>query len=210
MVPVSPSELVVGDVVLVRPGGAVPADGRIVAGVAEMDESMVTGESRTVGRGPGDLVTAGTVSTDSGIRVEVRATGEDTALAGIRRLVAEAQSSTSRAQRLADRAAALLFWFALTAAGMTAVVWTALGQPDQAVARTITVLVIACPHALGLAIPLVVAIATERAARAGVLVKDRLALERMRTVRPLSSTRPEHSPRASRRSPRLRLRLHRA
>ena len=182
VVPVSPSELVVGDVVLVRPGGAVPADGRIVAGVAEMDESMVTGESRTVSRGPGDLVTAGTVSTDSGIRVEVRATGEDTALAGIRRLVAEAQSSTSRAQRLADRAAALLFWFALTAAGMTAVVWTALGQPDQAVARTITVLVIACPHALGLAIPLVVAIATERAARAGVLVKDRLALERMRTV----------------------------
>ena len=170
VVPVSPSELVVGDVVLVRPGGAVPADGRIVAGVAEMDESMVTGESRTVGRGPGDLVTAGTVSTDSGIRVEVRATGEDTALAGIRRLVAEAQSSTSRAQRLADRAAALLFWFALTAAGMTAVVWTALGQPDQAVARTITVLVIACPHALGLAIPLVVAIATERAARAGVPV----------------------------------------
>jgi Cu2+-exporting ATPase len=182
VVPVSPSELVVGDVVLVRPGAAVPADGRIVAGVAEMDESMVTGESRTVSRRPGDQVTAGTVSTDSGIRVEVTATGENTALAGIQRLVAEAQSSSSRAQRLADRAAALLFWFALGSAAVTAVVWSLLGQPDQAVARTITVLVIACPHALGLAIPLVVAISTERAARGGVLVKDRLALERMRTI----------------------------
>ncbi len=182
VVPVSPSELVVGDVVLVRPGAAVPADGRIVAGVAEMDESMVTGESRTVSRGTGDRVTAGTVSTDSGIRVEVTATGEDTALAGIQRLVAEAQNSTSRAQRLADRAAALLFWFALGSATVTALVWSLLGQPDQAVARTITVLVIACPHALGLAIPLVVAISTERAARGGVLVKDRLALERMRTI----------------------------
>ena len=182
VVPVHPSELVVGDVVLVRPGGTVPADGRIVAGTAEMDESMVTGESRTVSRGPGAQVTAGTVSTDSGIRVEVTATGENTALAGIQRLVAEAQSSTSRAQRLADRAAALLFWFALASAAVTAVVWSLLGQPDQAVARTITVLVIACPHALGLAIPLVVAISTERAARAGVLVKERLALERMRTI----------------------------
>lgn len=182
VVPVSPSELLVGDVVLVRPGAAVPADGRIVAGVAEMDESMVTGESRTVSRRSGDQVTAGTVSTDSGIRVEVTATGENTALAGIQRLVAEAQSSSSRAQRLADRAAALLFWFALGSAAVTALVWSVLGQPDQAVARTITVLVIACPHALGLAIPLVVAISTERAARGGVLVKDRLALERMRTI----------------------------
>ena len=182
VVPVSPSELVVGDVVLVRPGAAVPADGRIVSGVAEMDESMVTGESRSVSRRPGDQVTAGTVSTDSGIRVEVTATGEDTALAGIQRLVAEAQASSSRAQRLADRAAALLFWFALGSAAVTALVWSLLGQPDQAVARTITVLVIACPHALGLAIPLVVAISTERAARGGVLVKDRLALERMRTI----------------------------
>ncbi|HSN12495.1 MAG TPA: heavy metal translocating P-type ATPase, partial [Propionibacteriaceae bacterium] len=149
---------------------------------AEVDESMVTGESRTVRRGPGDLVTAGTVSTDSSLRVEVTATGEETTLAGIRRLVEQAQSSTSRAQRLADRAAAWLFWFALSAAAVTGVVWTVLGQPDQAVTRVITVLVIACPHALGLAIPLVVAIATERSARAGVLVKDRLALERMRTV----------------------------
>ncbi len=179
---VSPTALVVGDVVLIRPGGSVPADGRIVAGVAEVDESMVTGESRTVRRGPGEVVTAGTVSTDSALRVTVTATGDDTALAGIQRLVAQAQASTSRAQRLADRAAAWLFWYALSAAAVTAVVWGALGQPDEAVTRAITVLVIACPHALGLAIPLVVAIATERSARAGILVKDRLALERMRTV----------------------------
>lgn len=179
---VAPTGLVVGDVVLVRPGGSVPADGRIVEGEAELDESMVTGESRTVRRGPGDPVTAGTVSTDSGLRVQVTATGEDTTLAGIRRLVEQAQSSTSRAQRLADRAAAWLFWFALSAATLTGIAWTLLGQPDQAVIRVITVLVIACPHALGLAIPLVVAISTERAARDGVLVKDRLALERMRTV----------------------------
>ena len=125
---------------------------------------------------------AGTVATDSGVRIEITAVGDDTALAGIQRLVAEAQNSSSRAQRIADRAAALLFWFALVAGIITAIVWIMLGLPDQAVIRTITVLVIACPHALGLAIPLVVAIATERAARGGVLVKDRLALESMRTV----------------------------
>ena len=179
---VSPSELMVGDAVLVRPGGSIPADGRILQGAAELDESMVTGESRTVRRGLGDLVTAGTVSTDSGLRIEVVATGEDTALAGIRRLVEQAQNSTSHAQRLADRAAALLFWFALIAAAITGITWTLLGEPQEAVVRVITVLVIACPHALGLAIPLVVAISTERAATAGVLVKDRLALERMRTI----------------------------
>ncbi|MCX2756698.1 copper-translocating P-type ATPase [Gordonia sp. 4N] len=179
---VAPSELQIGDVVIVRPGASVPADGRVVDGSAELDESMVTGESRTVPRGIGDQVVAGTVATDSGLRVQITATGDDTALAGIQRLVADAQNSTSRAQRLADSAAALLFWFALGSAIITAIVWTVIGQPDQAVIRTITVLVIACPHALGLAIPLVVAIATERAARGGVLVKDRLALEAMRTV----------------------------
>ena len=182
IVVVAPADLAVGDVVVVRPGGSVPADGRIVDGRASMDESMVTGESRTVTRGTGDLVTAGTVATDSGLRIEITATGDDTTLAGIQRLVMEAQNSTSRAQRLADTAAGWLFWFALGAAAITAIVWTLVGLPDDAVIRTITVLVIACPHALGLAIPLVVSIATERAARAGVLVKDRLALESMRTV----------------------------
>nr|WP_259460085.1 heavy metal translocating P-type ATPase [Microbacterium sp. AG1240] len=181
-VTVAPADLLVGDVVVVRPGGRVPADGRIVQGSASMDESMITGESRPVRRSDGDQVIAGTVATDSGVRVEVTAVGADTALAGIQKLVTDAQNSSSRAQRLADRAAGWLFWFALGAAAITAIVWTLLGFPDDAVVRTITVLVIACPHALGLAIPLVVSIATERAARAGVLVKDRLALESMRTV----------------------------
>lgn len=182
VVVVSPADLVVGDLVVVRPGGSIPADGRIVDGRASVDESMVTGESRTVTRTIGDPVTAGTVATDSGLRVEITATGDDTALAGIQRLVTDAQNSSSRAQRLADTAAGWLFWFALGAGVLTAIVWTLVGLPDDAVIRTITVLVIACPHALGLAIPLVVSIATERAARGGVLVKDRLALESMRTV----------------------------
>jgi P-type Cu2+ transporter len=179
---VAPSELRVGDTVVVRPGGSVPADGRIAEGAAEMDESMVTGESRPVRRSVGAPVVAGTVATDSGLRVTVTAVGDDTALAGIQRLVTEAQNSSSRAQRIADKAAGWLFWFALVSAIVTAIVWGVLGMPQDAVIRTITVLVIACPHALGLAIPLVVSIATERAARGGVLVKDRLALESMRTA----------------------------
>ncbi|MBV9515351.1 MAG: heavy metal translocating P-type ATPase, partial [Mycobacteriaceae bacterium] len=183
LVAVPPTELRVGDLVVVRPGGSIPADGEITDGVAAVDESMVTGESRPVGRGPCDRVVAGTVATDSGLRVRVTAVGDDTALAGIARLVAEAQNSSSRAQRLADVAAGWLFWFALGSAIVTVTVWgVVLGHADVAVMRTITVLVIACPHALGLAIPLVVSIATERAARGGVLVKDRLALESMRTV----------------------------
>jgi Cu2+-exporting ATPase len=181
-VTVSPADLQVGDVVVIRPGGSVPADGVIVDGRADMDESMVTGESRPVTRGTGESVTAGTVATDSGLRVKITATGEDTALAGIQRLVTEAQNSSSRAQRLADRAAGWLFWFAVLTAAITAVIWAVAGDPDASVVRAITVLVIACPHALGLAIPLVVSIATERAARGGVLIKDRLALEGMRTV----------------------------
>ena len=181
-VTVSPADLHVGDVVVVRPGGSIPADGKIVDGRADMDESMVTGESRPVTRGVGDPVTAGTVATDSGLRVQITATGDDTALAGIQRLVTEAQNSSSRAQRLADKAAGWLFWFALITAAITAAAWTIVGNPDASVVRAITVLVIACPHALGLAIPLVVSIATERAARGGVLIKDRLALEGMRTV----------------------------
>ena len=182
IVSVSPADLQVGDVVIVRPGGSVPADGVVTQGTASMDESMITGESRTVRRSEGDTVVAGTVATDSGMRVRISAVGDDTALAGIQKLVDDAQNSSSRAQRIADRAAALLFWFALGAALLTAVVWLVVGTPDQAVVRVITVLVIACPHALGLAIPLVVSIATERAARGGVLIKDRLALESMRTV----------------------------
>ncbi|MDV7355937.1 heavy metal translocating P-type ATPase [Rhodococcus oxybenzonivorans] len=176
------SELSTGDLVLVRAGARVPADGTVADGQAEVDESMITGESAPVLRTTGDRVVAGTVATDSALRVHVDAVGADTALAGIQRLVADAQASSSRAQALADRAAAFLFYFASLAGVLTFLVWSLLGNVDEAVVRTVTVLVIACPHALGLAIPLVIAISTERAAKAGVLVKDRLALERMRNV----------------------------
>jgi Cu2+-exporting ATPase len=182
LVAVAPADLVAGDVVVVRPGGRVPADGEVVEGAADVDESMITGESRPVRRAPGDPVVAGTVATDTALRVRVTAVGDDTALAGIQRLVAEAQSSSTRAQLLADRAAGWLFWYAVIAAVVTAVVWTVNGAPEDALTRVVTVLVIACPHALGLAIPLVVSISTERAARGGVLVKDRAALERMRQI----------------------------
>jgi P-type Cu2+ transporter len=179
---VAAAELNVGDLVLVRPGGRVPADGVVVDGAAELDESMITGESRPVARSVGDRVVAGTVVADSAIRVRVGAVGEATALAGIRRLVERAQASRSRAQALADRAAALLFWFAVGVGVVTFAAWLLLGDPGSAVERTVTVLVIACPHALGLAIPLVIAISTALSARNGILVTDRLALERMRTV----------------------------
>jgi len=177
------SALSPGDLVLVRPGARIPADGRIAEGRAELDESMVTGESRLVVREEGDRVVAGTVVAGSSVRVRVEAVGEETALAGIQRLVAAAQQSRSRAQVLADRFAAALFYVAVAVGGLTFVAWATLaGEPDSAVERTVTVLVIACPHALGLAIPLVIAISTSLSARNGILVKDRLALERMRTV----------------------------
>jgi P-type Cu2+ transporter len=179
---VSLQDLNPGDVVLVRSGARVPADGVIVAGGAEFDESMITGESKPVGKTVGDRVVAGTVSIDSAIRARVDAVGDDTALAGIQRLVAEAQESRSRAQVLADRAAALLFYVAAVAAAVTAAVWLAVGDGDDAVVRVVTVLVISCPHALGLAIPLTTSLSSAMAARNGILVKDRLALELSRTI----------------------------
>ncbi|HEU4831476.1 MAG TPA: copper-translocating P-type ATPase [Actinomycetota bacterium] len=179
---VAVAELRPGDLVLVRPGGRVPGDGAIVDGSAAFDESMITGESKPVGHGPGDRVVGGTVATDGAVRIRVEAVGDDTTLAGIQRLVGEAQASRSRAQALADRAAAILFYVAVTAGALTFVVWSAIGETGEAVERAVTVLVISCPHALGLAIPLVIAISTGVAARAGILVKDRLALEQMRTV----------------------------
>jgi Cu2+-exporting ATPase len=174
--------LAAGDRVLVRSGARVPADGRIIEGQAELDESMITGESRPVAKTIGDRVVAGTVSTDSSLRIEIDAVGDDTALAGIQRLVADAQASGSRAQVLADRFAALLFYVAAGAAAVTFAAWSLAGDMPRAIETTVTVLVIACPHALGLAIPLVIALSTAVAARNGILVKDRLALERMRTV----------------------------
>ncbi|NLU79842.1 copper-translocating P-type ATPase [Micromonospora sp. HNM0581] len=179
---VAVTDLSVGDVVLVRPGARVPADGTVIDGRAELDESMITGESRPVSRATGDRVVAGTVATDAALRVRIEAVGADTALAGIQRLVGEAQQSSGRAQALADRFAAWLFYVATATAVLTLAVWSLSGSLDEAVVRTVTVLVIACPHALGLAIPLVIALSTAVAAQGGILVKDRLALERMRTV----------------------------
>jgi Cu2+-exporting ATPase len=174
--------LAVGDIVLVRPGARVPVDGRVTEGNADVDESMITGESRAVGKEPGDSVVAGTVAAGGSLRVRVTATGDATALSGIMRMVAAAQASASRAQALADRAAAILFYVALAAGSITLVYWWLQGDPEGALVRTATVLVIACPHALGLAIPLVIAISTSLGARNGLLVKDRLALERARTL----------------------------
>ncbi|HSO29224.1 MAG TPA: heavy metal translocating P-type ATPase [Candidatus Sulfomarinibacteraceae bacterium] len=174
--------LEVGDVVLVRPGARIPADGAVVDGQADVDESMITGESRPVPKEPGTSVVAGTVVAGGSLRVRVSATGERTALSGIMRLVEAAQASASRAQALADRAAALLFYVALAAGSVTLVAWLALGEPEAALTRAATVLVIACPHALGLAIPLVIAISTSLGARNGLLVKDRMALERARNL----------------------------
>ncbi|MDP9225404.1 MAG: HAD-IC family P-type ATPase, partial [Actinomycetota bacterium] len=176
------SDLREEDVVLVRSGARIPADGRVIEGSADVDESMLTGESRPVTKGVGDDVTAGTVATDSAIRIMVEAVGDHTALAGIQRLILEAQSSGSRAQTLADRAAALLFYIATACGIVTFITWSLLGETGNAVERTVTVLVIACPHALGLAIPLVISISTALSARNGILIKDRLALERMRNV----------------------------
>jgi Cu2+-exporting ATPase len=160
----------------------VPADGEVIEGAAEVDESMMTGESGQVAKGAGDWVVAGTVVSGGSLRVRVTAVGEQTVLSGIMRMVAEAQASQSRAQVLADRAAALLFYVALAVGIVTLVTWSALGDPEGALVRTATVLIIACPHALGLAQPLVTAIATTLGARNGLLVKSRLALERARKV----------------------------
>ena len=176
------SQLRVDDVVLVRPGARVPADGAVTEGSADVDESMITGESRAIAKSPGASVVAGTVASGGSLRVRVKAVGEQTALSGIMRLVATAQASGSRAQALADRAAALLFYIALAAGILTLVYWWLAGDSEHALVRTATVLVIACPHALGLAIPLVIAISTSLGAKNGLLVKDRLALERARNL----------------------------
>jgi len=177
------SELHDGDLVLVRPGASVPADGEVQEGESQVNEAMITGESRPVDKAPGDEVIAGTINGDGSLRVRVTAIGDETALAGIMRLVQEAQDSKSRTQLLADKAAGWLFYAALGVAVITAIAWTlATGFDVEVVKRVATVLVIACPHALGLAIPLVVAITTSLAASNGVLIRDRLALEQSREI----------------------------
>jgi Cu2+-exporting ATPase len=179
---VSLSALAVSDILLVRPGARVPADGVVVDGEADVDESMITGESKPVPKEPGEKVVAGTVAAGGSLRIRVSAVGDLTALSGIMRLVEAAQASASRAQALADRAAAILFYVALAAGAVTLVFWRFQGDSEGALVRTATVLVIACPHALGLAIPLVIAISTSIGARNGLLVKDRIALERAREL----------------------------
>jgi len=177
------SELSEGDLVLVRPGASVPADGVVEEGDSDVNESMITGESKPVSKEPGDEVIGGTINGDGSLRVRVGATGEETTLAGIMRLVEEAQQSKSKTQVLADRAAGWLFYVALGAAVVTAIAWTVAVSFDATVIeRVVTVLVIACPHALGLAIPLVVAINTSLAARNGMLVRDRIAMEDARKL----------------------------
>jgi Cu2+-exporting ATPase len=176
------SELHLDDMVLVRPGARVPADGTVVDGFADVDESMITGESRTVAKGPGSKVIAGTVAGGGSLRVRITAVGDRTALSGIMRLVAAEQASGSHTQDLADRAAAILFYVAVVSGATTFVYWSLAGDREGALIRTATVLIIACPHALGLAIPLVIAISTSIGARNGLLVKDRLALERARNL----------------------------
>jgi Cu2+-exporting ATPase len=172
-----------GDLLLVRPGMQVPSDGVVEEGRSQVNESMMTGESRPVDKDPGDEVIGGTVNGSGSLRVRVAQAGDQTVLAGIMRLVQEAQTSKTRAQALADRAA---YWLTLIAIGfaLAALVgWTlARGFDAFTLERVVTTLVVACPHALGLAIPLVVAISTTLSARNGILVRDRLALERAREL----------------------------
>jgi len=181
---VAASELRAGDLVLVRPGARVPADGTVRQGQSSVDESMLTGESNPVDKTAGDKVIAGTVNAAGALRVEVSATGDATALAGIMRLVEQAQTSRSRAQALADRAAFMLTVVAIATAAATVAVWLSVRTEDPAFAveRMVTVLVIACPHALGLAVPLVIAISTTLGARGGLLVRDRRGLEEARNL----------------------------
>jgi Cu2+-exporting ATPase len=180
---VSVSELRNGDVVLVRPGESVPVDGTVLKGSSELNESMITGESRPVSKAHGDEVIAGTINGEGSLRVEVIGTGDDTKLSGIMRLVSEAQESKSRAQHLADRAAQMLTGVAIVSGVITFVTWQFLGAAiDFSIVRVVTVLVIACPHALGLAVPLVVAISTTLGARGGLLVRDRRGLEEARQL----------------------------
>jgi Cu2+-exporting ATPase len=172
-----------GDLVLIRPGARIPADGLVREGHSSVNESMITGESRPVHKDPGDPVIAGTVNQTGSLRVEVTGTGQRTTLAGIMRLVEQAQRSRSRAQALADRAAFWLTIIALGAGAATLVGWLAAGaEAAFAVERLVSVLVIACPHALGLAVPLVIAISTTLGAQSGLLVRDRRGLEEARLL----------------------------
>ncbi len=176
------SELKVGDVVLIRPGEKIPSDGTVVEGESFVNESLLTGESKPVHKQNKDMVIGGAVNGDGALRIKIERTGEETYLSQVIRLVKQAQESKSRTQDLANRAAALLFYIAMTAGILTFLVWYSLGNTQFALTRTVTVLVIACPHALGLAIPLVVALSTSITAKSGILIRDRRAFEEIRSV----------------------------
>ena len=177
------SQLKYNDLILVRPGGSIPADGEVEDGHSDVNEAMITGESKPVEKHPGDKIIAGAINGDGSLRIRVTATGDETALAGIMRLVEQAQQSKSNTQILADKAAGWLFYIALVVAAVTVIAWLlAVGLELDVLERAVTVLVIACPHALGLAVPLVVAISASLGARHGILVRDRLALEEARLI----------------------------
>ena len=176
------SELKPGDVVLVRPGEKIPSDGAVVEGESFVDEALLTGESRPVHKRRGNEVIGGAINGEGSLKVRIERTGEETYLAQVIKLVRQAQESRSRTQDLANRASALLFYVALSVGIVTYVVWALLGSFDFALERAVTVLVIACPHALGLAIPLVVAISTSITAKSGILIRDRRAFEMMKDV----------------------------
>lgn len=180
---VAVSELNVGDKVLIRPGSQIPVDGVVLKGESKVYESMLTGESKPVAKSKDSNLAAGTVNGSGSITMKVTKTGDDTSIAGIMKLVSEAQSSKSKTQILADRAAAYLFYIALITAFVTAIGWSIAGESaGYTLERVVAVLIIACPHALGLAIPLVTAISTSKAASAGVIVRERSALEFVRNV----------------------------
>lgn len=177
------AEVLDGDVAFVRPGGKIPADGTVVEGSSEVDESIITGESRPVAKTEGSTVIAGSINGDGSLHVRIERTGDKTFLAGVMRLVAEAESSKSKLQLLSDRAAYYLTLLAVSVGVITFLTWLMLGEGiGFAVERLVSVLVIACPHALGLAIPLVASISTTMAAKNGFFVKRRLALEAARSV----------------------------
>lgn len=177
------SELRAHELVLIRPGAKVPADGKIIEGKSDLNESILTGESRPVSKSVGDSVIAGSINGDGSLTVEIEKIGEHTFLAGVMRLVADAQASKSRLQMLSDRAAFYLTIIAIVGGGITFAAWLLVGDGIiTATERLVAVLVITCPHALGLAVPLVASISTTMAARNGLLVKQRLALEAARNI----------------------------
>lgn len=176
------SELKINDLILVRPGTSIPVDGEITEGKSSVNEAAITGESKPVSKAVGDGVVAGTINQDGSLTIKVTKLGDDTALAGIMRLVAEAQASKSNVQVLADKAAFVLTIAAIISGVATFLFWLVTKDASFALERAVTVLIIACPHALGLAIPLVVAISTTLSARNGLLVRHRLALESARNL----------------------------